>query len=130
MPAFLPPGFLPDGHIPEGHLPDSDEAASTDRTIIDVEGYYIPIKDPDEDLLLTFDWSGVLDVGLTLGSVVCTVLAPITKANEATDTTDATFDVDIGGMAVHAGLHVISMVATLSNGQTVSKDWPIRVFNS
>lgn len=127
MAGFLPEGFLPDGHLPDGHLPEVDGVAT--RTVIDVNSYYIPIKDPDADLLLTFDWSAVLSSGVTLASVVCTVAAPITKANEATDTLDATFDVDIGG-GLHAGLYLVSMVATLSNGQTVSRDWPIRLFNS
>ena len=128
MPGFLPDGFMPDGHLPTGHIPEADGEVA-ERVEIDVAGYLIPIKDPDSSLLLTFDWSRVLSAGVTLASVTCAVPAQLTKSNEATDTVDATFDVDIDGGA-HAGLYVISLVATLSNGQTVSRDWPIRAFNS
>lgn len=127
MPGHLPEGFFPEGHLPTGHVPGFGDAAT--RTEIDVNGYYIPVKDPDADLLLTFDWSAVLSDGVTLVSVVCTVPAGITKANEDTDAVEATFEVDIGG-GLHAGLYIVSLVATLSNAQTASRDWPIRLLNT
>lgn len=129
MESFLPEGFLPEGHLPEGHLPGLDEA-DDERITIEVNSGYIPIKDPDDDLLLEFDWSDVLSATVTLVSVTHVVSLPLVASNQVTDTLEGTSQVDLSGAVVHGALYVMTVTATLSDGSTVVRSWPIRAFNS
>jgi len=125
--AWNPEGWQPDGWQPSGWQPDG-AAVAADRTNIPVNSGYIAIKTPAADLYLTFDWSDALEDGQTLVSVVHSIDLPLTAANEATDTGEATSQVDIAGGS-HAGMHTLTVVATLSDASTLTRRWPIRVFN-
>lgn len=125
--AWNPEGWQPEGwQPPNWHLVDGDAAP---RITIGVNSGFIALKDPDEDLLLTFDWSDVLSDGVTLALAAHTVPLPLTGANDATSAVNGTSSVDISG-GVHGGLYVLTIVATLSDASTVTRSWPIRVFNS
>jgi hypothetical protein len=99
-----------------------------ERQVIDVNGGEIPVKTSAEVLYLRFDWTGVLDDGVTLSSVAHTVPGGAVEEAEATNG-DGTSDLNISG-GTHAALYQLTIVATLSNSQTVSRTWPLRIYNS
>ena len=125
--AWNPEGWQADGWQPVGWQAETDEDA--ERIVIGVNSGFIALKDPDTDLLLTFDWSDVLSDGVTLSLVANSVSVPLTLANESTQADDATSRVDVVG-GVHAGMNTLTLVATLSDASQVTRRWPIRVFNS
>lgn len=126
---------IPDGEVGEGDraqlagvaLPGITEV-SDGRIQVDVNAGIILCKDPDVALMVTFDWSSLLSDGLTLTSVTHNVPDPLTASNQDTDTDEGTSQVDISGGA-HASMHTVEIRATLSSGQIVVRNWPIRVFN-
>lgn len=129
METFFPSGMFPEGHFPEGHFPGESDAVDDGRAHYSINVVRILLKDPDETLLLTFEWDDVLTDGVTLASATHTVASPLVGTNEATDTIAGESQVDISG-GVHAALYVIRIVGTLSNGQTVARNIPLRAYNS
>lgn len=117
-----PEGAQPDGAQPS--IPDGDP----DRIVIDVSSGKIPVKTSAETLYLRFDWSSEIPDGVTLSSVAHTVPGGAVEESEDTNL-DGTSDLDISG-GTHAALYFLTIVATLSNASTISKTWPLRVFNS
>jgi hypothetical protein len=83
--------------------------------------------DPSDNALITFDWSDVLPESVTVASVVHTVSSPLTKSTESNSTTTST--VKVTG-AQHGGMYVIEGQATLSNGEVINRQFPIRGWNS
>ncbi len=125
--AWNPEGWQPEGWQPPNWQPSADEDA--ERIVIGVNSGFIALKDPDADLLLTFDWSDVLSDGVTLSLVANSIPLPLTLANEATESSEAISRVDVVG-GVHAGMYTLTLVATLSDATMITRKWPIRVFNS
>lgn len=100
-----------------------------DRITIGVNAGVIALKTSAETLRLTFDFSDVLEGAVTLASVTYTVPSGINGSGEATDTGDGTSDIDIDAGS-HGAMYHLQVVGTLSDASTVTRTWPIRVFNS
>jgi hypothetical protein len=83
--------------------------------------------DPGDDAVVTFDWSDVLPAGVTVASVVHAVDSPLVKGAESNTTT--TSSVKLSG-AAHCGLYMVTGAATLSNGEVLNRQFPIRGWNS
>lgn len=76
-----------------------------------------------------FDWDDALPEGVTLqGNVVHTLPTPLVKVDESSDPVRATSTVMMSG-AEHGGLYMIAGTATLSNGETLNRSFPVRCFN-
>ncbi len=89
----------------------------------------LALIDPDDVVSLTIgNWADVLPATVTLGTVTHTVPAPLTKVSESTDTGAATSTVRVSG-ALHGGLYLIEAQSTLSNGEVVNRQFPVRCFN-
>lgn len=89
----------------------------------------VVLLDPSDSAFVTIDWSDVLSGGLTLGAVTHTVPSPLTKISESTDALLGLSQVKVSG-AVHGGLYMIEAQSTLSNGETVNRQFPVRGWNS
>lgn len=89
----------------------------------------ITLLDPSDSALITIDWSDVLPVGVTLGTVTHTVPSPLSKVSEATDVPNKKSQVKVSG-ALHGGMYMIEGQTTLSNGEVINRQWPVRGFNS
>ncbi len=83
--------------------------------------------DPSDNALVTFDWTDVLPGSVTVASVVHTVPSPLVKGTESTSS--PTSSVKISG-AVHGGMYMVEGQATLSNGEVINRQFPIRGWNS
>lgn len=92
----------------------------------DINGSYIPLIGPDATTVFTPSWADELPVGVTLSSVVHTLPSPLIKGGESS--TAATSSVRIGG-ARHGNTYLIQCAATLSNGETINRQFPLRCFN-
>ena len=99
-----------------------------ERIVIPVNGGKIPVKTSAETIYLRFDWSDAIPDGKTLVSVAHTVPGGAVEEDEDTND-DSTSDLDISG-GVHASLLQLTIVATLSDASTVTRTWPLRIFNS
>lgn len=117
----------PDGVQPDGVQPSFADGGPA-RLVIPVNGGVIPIKRPDELLLIEFDWNDTLPEGVTLESVEHTVPSSLVRDDQEVND-DGTSDLDLSGGA-HAAIYQLAIVATLSDASTVTRRWPIRVFNS
>lgn len=85
--------------------------------------------DPGDSAVVTFDWSDVLpstSPETTVSSVTHSVTG-LTLVSESNTTT--TSSVKISG-AAHGGLYMVEGSATLSNGEVINRQFPIRGFNS
>lgn len=90
----------------------------------------IVLLDPSDSALITVDWSDVLTGGLTLlGSVTHTVPSPLSKVSESTNAGAGLSQVKVSG-AVHGALYMVEAQATLSNGETINRQFPVRGWNS
>lgn len=98
------------------------------RLVVGVDDPVIFHKTPSESLRLRIDFEDELSEGVTLASVAATIPEALEGSGESTDTDAGTWDIDIDD-GVHAALYVLQFVGTLSNGSTVVRNWPIRVFN-
>lgn len=85
------------------------------------------ILDPGDSAVMTIDWSDVLAEGVTLSSVTHSVDSPLSIVSEAATTT--TSSAKITG-AVHGGLYMFAGAATLSNGEVINRQFPVRGWNS
>lgn len=104
------------------------DASEDGRISIGVNDVIIIVKTPDETVPLRFDFTDELEDDITLASVTATVPDGLTGSGEATDTDEGTFDIDIAA-GTHAGMYVLTFTGTLNNALTVTRNWPIRVFN-
>lgn len=86
----------------------------------------IPLIDPGDSANFRMDWSDALPSGVTVSAVTHTLPSPLTKVSESNDTTTST--VRVSG-ALHAGLYLVEAAATLSNGETLNRQFPLRCFN-
>lgn len=67
-------------------------------------------------------------MSVTIGTVTHTVPSPLTKVSEATNAGLAQSQVKVSG-AVHGGLYMIEGQTTLSNGDVINRQFPLRCFN-
>lgn len=89
----------------------------------------VVLINPSDQLLITFDYSNELATGITLVSATHTVPSPMTKISESTDTANALSQVKVSG-AVHGQTQMIGGQATLSNGEIINRQFPVRGWNS
>lgn len=87
----------------------------------------IALCDPSDSAIFTIDWSDVVG-SVSLGTVNHSVPAPLTKISESTDIPGKSSQVKVSG-AVHGGLYMIEGESTLSNGETINRQFPLRCFN-
>ena len=87
----------------------------------------IILFDPSDAAIITFDWADVLTGSVTVSSVTHSVDSPLAKLNESNTTT--TSSVKVSG-ALHGGLYMVSGQATLSNGEVINRQFPVRGWNS
>lgn len=74
------------------------------------------LKRAQDQINITFDWSGSLPTGVTVSSVTHDPPAGLTLVNEATNTPNSTAKIS-GGSHGHA--YSLQGTATLSNGEVV-----------
>lgn len=79
--------------------------------------------------LVTFDWTDVLVDGVTLSAVTHYVPSPCTKGTEDTFAGQGKSQVQVSTVP-HGFVGSVSARASLSNGETAEKDYPIRGFSS
>ena len=87
----------------------------------------IPLIDPTDQAAFTIDWSDVVG-GASMGAVLHTVPPPLTKISESSDTPNKLSTVKVSG-AIHGGMYLIDGLTTLSNGETINRQFPLRCFN-
>lgn len=78
----------------------------------------IMLFDPGDSAIITFDWTDVLPASVTVASATHTVDSPLSKVSESYTTT--TSMVKVTG-AVHGSHYQVVGVATLSNGEVISR---------
>jgi hypothetical protein len=88
----------------------------------------IPLIDPDDAAVFQVDWSDALAPDVTLGSVNHMVQPPLIKISESTDMLNGKSTVKVAG-AVHGGTYLVEAQTTLSNGETLNRQFPLRCFN-
>lgn len=123
--SFQPEGMQPDGYQPEGYQPEAGGALPA-GIAFDVNGAYVPLIDPDDATVFTPDWTDELPTGVTLVGVTHTLPSPLVHGGESNTTT--TSSVRISG-ARHGQMYAIACVATLSNAETINRQFPLRCFN-
>ena len=90
----------------------------------------ILLIDPSDQAIATIDWTDVLASGITLSGNVSHVLPdPLVKISENTDTIAGMSQVRISG-AVHGRTYMIEGQASLSNGEVINRQFPVRGWNS
>lgn len=89
----------------------------------------IVLLDPSDNALITIDWTDVLSGSVTLSSVTHTVPSPLSKGTESTNTGTGQSQVRVSG-AVHGAMYMIEAQATLSNGDVINRQFPVRGWNS
>jgi hypothetical protein len=82
--------------------------------------------DPGDNASFAINWSDVLDAGVTVSSVVHTLPSPLVKGAESTVSPNSY--VSISG-AVHGKIYMIEGAATLSTGEVLNRQFPLRCFN-
>lgn len=88
----------------------------------------VPLTDPGDSAFFELDWSDALGTGVTLSSVSHSVPSGLTLVSESTDTADSTSAVRISGTE-HGQTYLIEGAATLSNGEVINRQFPLRSFN-
>lgn len=86
----------------------------------------IPLIDPADSAWYEFDWTSALPTSVTVTSVTHTLPSPLTKVSESTST--PTSAVRVSG-AVHGKVYMVEAAATLSNGEVINRQFPLRAFN-
>lgn len=84
------------------------------------------LVDPGDSVTFQLDWTDVLSDGITLSTVEHAVPSPLTKVSESVASPNSY--VRVSG-AVHGGLYQVEGAATLSNGESVNRQFPLRCFN-
>lgn len=87
----------------------------------------VALHDPSDSALYTFQWDD-LPASVTLTAVTHSVPTGLTKVSESTNTVAGTSTVKISG-GVHGVMYMIEAQATLSNGESLNRQFPLRVFN-
>lgn len=89
----------------------------------------IPILTPNEIGLITIDWDDVLINGVMFsGDVVHTLPSPLIKVAEGTDGGIKQSHVICRG-GIHGALYSLTCTAALSNGETLVRQFPLRIWN-
>lgn len=86
----------------------------------------IPLIDPGDDATFQMDWSDALADGVTLSSVSHSVPAPLVKVTETTSSPMSY--VRVSG-AQHGQTYLVEASATLSTGEVLNRQFPLRCFN-
>lgn len=89
----------------------------------------IVLLDPSDDAVITIDWADVLNGVVSLAGVVHTVPSPLSKGTESTNSSTGLSQVKVSG-AVHGTLYMLEASATLSNGEIINRQIPVRGWNS
>ena len=84
------------------------------------------LVDPGDSIVLEMDWSDSLADGVTISGVTHSVPLPLTKVSESDDSPSSF--VRVSG-AVHGQTYLIEASATLSTGETLNRQFPLRCFN-
>ena len=87
----------------------------------------IPLIDPGDNAYFQMDWSDALGTGVTITSATHTVPSPLVRESQSYN--DTTSTVRISG-AVHGVLYMIEGAATLSTGEVLNRQFPVRGWNS
>lgn len=87
----------------------------------------IVLTDPGDNVVIVLDWSDAVLPG-TLNTVVHSVPAPLVKTGESVDVQGPSSSVRVRGMQ-HGGLYMIEGEATLSTGEILNRQFPVRCFN-
>lgn len=124
--SFQPEGMQPDGYQPEGYQPEADVGQLPTGFAFDINGATIPVIDPDDTRVFSPSWADELPAGVTLEDVAHTLPSPLVHEGESN--TDTTSSVRISG-AKHSQMYSVQCTATLSNGETMSRGFPLRCFN-
>ena len=85
------------------------------------------LADPSDVVVVTFDWSPSLPDTVTVDSATHSVDSPMAKVDEGL--VGAVSFVKVSG-ALHGHIHMVTAQATLSNGETINRQFPIRGWNS
>lgn len=88
----------------------------------------ILLADPGDEATYSIDWSDALGEGVTLSSVAHSVPSPLTLVQESTDAQNNLSLLRIAG-ARHGDLYMIEAEATLSTGEKLNRQFPLRGFN-
>lgn len=88
----------------------------------------IPVIDPDDSAVFLIDWSDALAEGVTIGSVTHILPEPLVKITESTNAVSGVSSVKISG-ALHGSTYLVQAQTTLSNGETLNRQFPLRCFN-
>lgn len=87
----------------------------------------IPLIDPSDVAVFRLAWSD-LPTSTTIGTVTHSVPSPLTKVSETTNSGESWSEVKVSG-AVHGGVYQIEGQTTLSNGEVLNRNFPVRCFN-
>lgn len=87
----------------------------------------VVLFNPSDNAFITFDWSDVLPTTVTLASVTYSAPSPLTATPGSIS--GAQSQVKITG-ALHGAIYQIAGQATLSNGEVISRVFPVRAVNS
>lgn len=88
----------------------------------------IPLIDPGDSAIFQLDWSDAVADDTTLVSVVHILPEPLVKVSESTDQVNARSTVKVSG-AQHGMTYLIEAQGTLSNGESLNRQSPLRCFN-
>lgn len=90
----------------------------------------IVVLDPSDEAIVPIDWTDSLPSTVTLtGTVEHTVPTPLVRISQGTDALNNLSQLKVRGM-VHGGLYMIEAQATLSNGEIINRQFPVRGWNS
>lgn len=119
----------PDGAQPSGAQPDIPSGEETpDTVVVGVDSSTIPVKNPNTTLRLKFDWSSQIPDGVTLSIASYQVPEVLAKVDGTVNAGDSTSYLDITG-GVHAAMYTLVIAGTRSDGQVITRRWPLRLFN-
>jgi len=89
----------------------------------------VVLLDPGDSVFITIDWADVLVDGITLASATHTVPSPLTRVSQSDSPSTGKSQVRVSG-ALHGVTYMIEAVATLSNGEVVNRQFPVRGWNA
>lgn len=86
----------------------------------------VVLIDPSDSVVVEIDWSDALVAGVTLSAVTHSLPSPLVKVAESNDTDSSS--VRVSG-ALHGATYLVEASATLSTGETLNRQFPLRCFN-
>jgi hypothetical protein len=85
--------------------------------------------DPSDQALYVIDWTDALGAAITIAAVTHIAPSPLIVMSEGISVGNLTTFVKLRG-GVHGNLYMIECQVTLSNGEILNRQVPVRVFNS